>query len=148
MAAVARRMLGALAEPLAVGDLILSPTASIGISVAEPGDTPISLIRDADSAMYQAKGAGRGRFSFFDWRQRARVQRELELGAALGRAVQDDELLVHYQPIVSLADGKVLAVEALARWLHPQWGWVSPAEFVPAGREGRVDRAARELGAD
>jgi ammonium transporter, Amt family len=136
LAAVARRMLGALAEPLAVGDLILSPTASIGISVAESGDTPISLMRDADSAMYQAKGAGRGRFSFFDWRQRARVQRDLELGAALGRAVQNDELLVHYQPIVSLTDGEVLAVEALARWLHPQWGWVSPAEFIPAAEKG------------
>lgn len=136
LAAVARRMLGALSEPLEVGDLILSPTGSIGISVAEPGDTPISVIRDADSAMYQAKAAGRGRFSFFDWRQRARVQRELELGAALGHALQHDELLVHYQPIVSLADGKVLAVEALARWLHPQWGWVSPAEFVPVAEKG------------
>ena len=136
---MARRILEALAEPFVVGDLVEHVTGSLGIAVAEPGDDPVSLLRNADNAMYQAKKDTPGAFTFFDWGQRARARRELELGAALAHALQHDELLVYYQPIVSLADGSVLAVEALARWLHPQWGWVSPVEFIPvAERSGSI----------
>jgi diguanylate cyclase (GGDEF)-like protein/PAS domain S-box-containing protein len=136
---MARRILEALAEPFVVGDLVEHVTGSLGIAVAEPGDNPVSLLRNADNAMYQAKKDSPGAFTFFDGGQRTRARRELELGAALAYALQHGELLVYYQPIVSLAGGSVLAVEALTRWLHPQWGWVSPAEFIPvAERSGSI----------
>jgi diguanylate cyclase (GGDEF)-like protein/PAS domain S-box-containing protein len=135
LAAAADRILAALAKPLTVGDLVVCPTASIGIAVAGSGDDPAALMRNADIAMYQAKEDGRGTFRFFDERQRARVQHELELGVALARALDGPEIRMHYQPIVSLADNQLLGLEALVRWLHPQWGWVSPDEFVPAAEK-------------
>ena len=139
LASVASRILLAVTEPIAVDDHVAHVTASLGIAVAEPGDDPVSLLRNADIAMYQAKGEHRGGFDFFDRKIRARVLRELELGAALSDALQAGELTVHYQPIVSLRDGQVLAVEALARWPHPQWGWVEPTEFIPlAEKNGTI----------
>ena len=135
LAAVASRILAAVTEPLAVEDRVVHITASLGIALAEPGDDPTSLLRNADIAMYQAKSEHRSGFDFFDRKMRARVKRELEVGAALTDALQAGELAVHYQPIVSLGDGQVLAVEALARWLHPQWGWVQPTEFIPLAEQ-------------
>jgi diguanylate cyclase (GGDEF)-like protein len=136
LATAARRILTALARPLPVGNLVVRPTASIGVVVAEHGDDPLALVRNADSAMYQAKEAGRGRFCFFDGKLRSRVKRELELCAALGDALHGTELSVYFQPIVSLRDAKLVGMEALARWLHPQWGWVPPEEFVAAAVKG------------
>ena len=139
LAAVASRILSALAEPLAVDDRVARVTASLGIALAEPGDDPVSLLRNADIAMYQAKAQHQAAFDFFDRKMRARTLRELELGAALKDALRAGELAVHYQPIVSLGDGQVLAVEALTRWAHPQWGWVQPTEFIPlAERNGTI----------
>jgi diguanylate cyclase (GGDEF)-like protein/PAS domain S-box-containing protein len=139
LAAVASRILSALAEPLAVDDRVAQVTASLGIALAEPGDDPVSLLRNADIALYQAKAEHRGGFDFFDRKMRARTLRELELGAALKDALQAGELAVRYQPIVSLGNGQVLAVEALARWRHPPWGWVQPTEFIPlAERNGTI----------
>jgi diguanylate cyclase (GGDEF)-like protein/PAS domain S-box-containing protein len=132
----ARRILTELARPLPVGDLVLRPTASIGVAVAQRGDDPMALVRNADSAMYQAKESGRGRFCFFDGKLRSRVKRELELCAALANALHGTELDVYFQPIVSLKDRKLVGIEALARWLHPQWGWVPPEEFVAAAEKG------------
>jgi EAL domain-containing protein (putative c-di-GMP-specific phosphodiesterase class I) len=97
------------------------------------------VLRNADIAMYQAKAGRGGDFDFFDRKMRARILRELELGTALKDALRDGELAVYYQPIVSLADGQLLAVEALSRWSHPQWGWVSPNEFIPlAEKNGMI----------
>jgi diguanylate cyclase (GGDEF)-like protein len=139
LAAVAIRILSALAEPLAVDDRVAHVTASLGIALAEPGDDTISLLRNADIAMYQAKTEHGGGFDFFDRTMRGRMLRELELGAALKDALQAGELAVHYQPIVSLRDGQLLAIEALTRWPHPQWGWVHPTEFIPlAERNGMI----------
>jgi diguanylate cyclase (GGDEF)-like protein/PAS domain S-box-containing protein len=139
LAAVAIRILSALAEPLAVDDRVAHVTASLGIALAEPGDGTISLLRNADIAMYQAKTEHGGGFDFFDRKMRGRMLRELELGAALKDALQAGELAVHYQPIVSLRDGQLLAIEALTRWPHPQWGWVQPTEFIPlAERNGMI----------
>ena len=131
LATVANRILAALAAPVTAGDHATACRGSLGIAVAEPGDGATPVLRNADIAMYQAKREGQGGYSFYDWRLRARALRELELGTALTRALEQGELLVYYQPIVSLEDGRVLAVEALVRWLHPQWGWVSPGEFIP-----------------
>lgn len=130
LATFANRILVTLAMPATADDRATPCRGSLGIVVAE-GDDATSVLRNADIAMYQAKREGQGGYSFFDWRLRARAVWELELGRELTRALEQGELLVYYQPIVSLADGRLLAVEALLRWLHPQWGWVSPGEFIP-----------------
>jgi Amt family ammonium transporter len=106
-------------------------TASLGITMAEPGDTAESALSNADTAMYEAKKAGPGGFRIYDGTMRDRLLRDLALTEALETALQDNQLEVHYQPIVSLIDGRILALEALARWSHPEWGWVAPSEFIP-----------------
>lgn len=112
--------------------------ASLGIAVATTGDTPTSLLRDANTALHKAKSLRRGSFEFFDETLRQRLLRELDLKNTLERALADDELLVYYQPIVSLSDGGVLALEALVRWPHPEWGWVQPSEFIPIAERSEL----------
>ena len=135
---LADRIIAAFAEPfdLSVGPVFVSP--SIGISqggrAARPEDAE-SLIRDADIAMYKAKGAGRNRFAVFDSSLRETVRTRMDLETALRYAVEREELRLHYQPIVDLADGRITGHEALLRWQHPERGMVSPAEFVPIAEE-------------
>jgi diguanylate cyclase (GGDEF)-like protein/PAS domain S-box-containing protein len=110
--------------------------ASLGIALANgDGIRPASLIRDADAAMYQAKGRGRGRFEIFDGAMRTRTVERLSVENDLRRALERDELSVAYQPIVSLQDGSVVSVEALLRWRHPTRGLLSPSEFIPVAEE-------------
>ena len=150
----ADRIVAAFEQPLrtAHGDERVS--ASLGIVVAEPGDDADTLLRNADTAMYAAKANAKGGFELYDERRRLRMVREAEVTHALAEALACGGIGVHYQPIVSLSDGRVLAVEALARWKHAEWGWVSPEEFVPiAERNGLVgalgqfilDRVARQM---
>jgi diguanylate cyclase (GGDEF)-like protein/PAS domain S-box-containing protein len=130
--AVAHRILSAFDEPLTVDSRTQRITASLGIALGSRGDDPDGLLRNADTAMYRAKAARPGSFELFDDAMHRRVRRELAVRNALADALRagTDEIGLYYQPIVSLATGEVLGVEALARWLHPQWGWVSPTEFV------------------
>ena len=92
-------------------------------------------MRDADTAMYQAKRSGKARYETFDDDMRTAVRETLQLETDLRRAVQDGHLTVHYQPIYSLADERLYALEALARWEHPRLGTVSPERFVPLAEE-------------
>lgn len=110
----------------------LSITASIGI-VIYPGDGNDfdSLSRSAEVAMYRAKQNGHNVFCFFTPEMQSRSARNLTLENALRRALERNELTLHYQPQVSLSDNRILGVEALLRWTHPQFGMVSPAEFIP-----------------
>jgi diguanylate cyclase (GGDEF)-like protein len=129
--AIAERILSVFEEPLIVGSRMQRVTASLGIALGRKGDSADVVLRSADTAMYGAKKTRRGSFELFDAGMRNRVLRELEVKNALADAIQDQELQVYYQPIVSLTSGDVLSVEALVRWLHPQWGWVAPNEFIP-----------------
>jgi len=129
---VAERMARAVAEPMWVQDHEIVTTLSIGIAANhEAYERPDEILRDADTALYEAKDQGKGRHAIFDAVMRASAVRKLEVKSELRRAIGTDELEVRYQPIVSLADESILGFEALLRWNHPQRGMLNAAEFVP-----------------
>jgi diguanylate cyclase (GGDEF)-like protein/PAS domain S-box-containing protein len=110
--------------------------ASLGIAIAgSEGSEPAGLIRDADAAMYQAKARGRARYEIFDRAMRARNIERLSVENDLRRALEREQLRVVYQPIVSLRDSSIVAVEALLRWEHPTRGLVLPADFITVAEE-------------
>jgi len=129
---LAQRILDAVTRPIAVAELSLQVTASVGIALApDDGVDADTLLRHADQAMYQAKQAGRNRLHLFDRTEeraaRARRRQRERLGFALGAG----ELRLHYQPRVDLVTGAVLGVEALLRWDHPDRGLLPPGDFLP-----------------
>jgi diguanylate cyclase (GGDEF)-like protein/PAS domain S-box-containing protein len=110
-------------------------TTSIGIALARDGQRANEMIRDADAAMYRAKERGRARYEVFDEVMRGRAIARLRVENELRRALERDELVLEYQPVVSLAQKRIVSVEALLRWQHPERGTVSPNEFVPIAEE-------------
>jgi diguanylate cyclase (GGDEF)-like protein/PAS domain S-box-containing protein len=135
-ALVAERIVAAFEIPfeLSLGEHFAK--ASLGIALSDgPESLPAGLIRDADAAMYQAKARGRGRYEIFDREMRARTVERLAIENDLRRALDRDELRLHYQPIVSLRDRSIVSVEALLRWEHPERGLLGPAEFIPVAEE-------------
>lgn len=135
--AVAERATELIHESFRLGDRDVFPSASIGLTVTALGDerSAADLLRDADTAMYQAKLQGKGRSALFDASMNTRVQERLELETDMRRALANDEFIVHYQPIVDLQTGKLSGLEALVRWQHPTRGMVSPAKFIPIAEE-------------
>ncbi len=125
----------ALATPFHVGDLEIAVTASIGVAPATPGATAQSMLREADAAMYRAKDAGRDQAALF--RQEMHDAATARLGDQLGlrRALERDELVAHFQPVVDLCTGEPLGVEALIRWQHPERGLLGPDQFVGMAEE-------------
>jgi diguanylate cyclase (GGDEF)-like protein/PAS domain S-box-containing protein len=122
-------------EPFDIDDQQMYVTVSSGIVVATEGDTPATLMRDADTAMYRAKERGRARSELFDPDLRSRATRRLDIELALRHALERHEFRLEYQPIVGLPGDLPSAVEALIRWDHPERGVVPPAEFVYAAEE-------------
>ncbi|WP_273888018.1 putative bifunctional diguanylate cyclase/phosphodiesterase [Rubrobacter naiadicus] len=139
---VAERLQKALSHPFHVRGHELYTTASIGVIPDSRGyESPEDLLRDADTAMYQAKREGKARYEVFTGEMRERVLETLRLENDLRRAVERGEFYVRYQPIVSLRSGAVVGFEALARWRHPERGEVSPAKFIPLAEEtGLISR--------
>ncbi len=134
--AVAERAAAAIARPFALDSGEHFVSASIGISVASRSDeTPESLLRDADAAMYRAKQSGGGRYELFDDKMRADVLARLRIETELRHALDHGELRVHYQPIVDTATGHPRGLEALVRWQHSQRGLVAPLDFIPVAEE-------------
>ena len=133
---VANQIRDALRVPFDVQGQKITMTASIGITVhpADAGD-PDTLLKNADTAMYRAKQAGRDSIRFFTAEMNGEMLARLDLEAALRRAVANDEFVLHYQPKVHLDSGRVAGLEALLRWERPGHGLVSPAEFVPVLEE-------------
>jgi diguanylate cyclase (GGDEF)-like protein/PAS domain S-box-containing protein len=126
----------ALCAPVPLDGFEVFTSASIGIAVSGAGaDGPDALLRGADAAMHRARAAGPGRCEVYDGAMHARALARLRMETDLRRALDRGEVTAHYQPIVSLATGRVCGVEALARWRHPERGWVRPDEFVPAAEE-------------
>ncbi|HEX5203591.1 MAG TPA: EAL domain-containing protein [Actinoplanes sp.] len=132
---LADRLLDELARPfeLSVGDVVIS--ASIGVAKSTGGAHALELIRDADTAMYKAKGSGRNAYAMFDTSLRELVRDRVKLEQALRGALERGELAVHFQPIVDLATEELDGFEALMRWHSPELGFVSPIEFIPIAEE-------------
>ncbi|WP_284618454.1 EAL domain-containing protein [Aquabacterium humicola] len=134
--AVARRLLDSLAEPYRIGPHVVHSTASIGIVTSEQAANDAhTVMRDADTAMYEAKRGGRGRYVVFDPSMHERVARTLSIENDLRLALERDELFVVYQPVIDFVAGRAGAVEALVRWRHPARGIVAPVEFIPVAEE-------------
>ncbi|HEX2206786.1 MAG TPA: EAL domain-containing protein [Longimicrobium sp.] len=133
--AVADRVHEALAEPFTLAGRAVFATASIGIAGAGEGATAEVLVRDAETAMYRAKSRGRARSEMFDATMQATALQRLHLETDLRGAVERQEFELAYQPVVSLADGRIAGFEALARWRHPERGLLQPAEFIPAAED-------------
>ncbi|MHB1170303.1 MAG: putative bifunctional diguanylate cyclase/phosphodiesterase [Longimicrobiales bacterium] len=133
---VADRILHEFVEPFTIGGQEVFASASMGVSLSAMGYTDgDAMLRDADTAMYRAKGVGRGRYEIFDGAMHTQAVLQLELETDLRRAMERDELLVHYQPIVDLADGRLAGFEALVRWQHPTRGLMQPPDFIPLAEE-------------
>ena len=145
--ATAERILELLREPFALGEnqSLHTVTASIGIATG-PRTTAEDLLRDADVALYEAKGAGKQRYALFQPGMRRAVESHFELQMDLGLAVERDEFFLMYQPIFQIDTGAVVGVEALLRWQHPIRGVVMPAEFIPILEEsGLILTAGRQV---
>ena len=141
---VADRLQAALSTPVSLDDRDLDVGASIGIAVWNGHDDIHALLRNADLAMYEAKRAGGGRYTQFHQEMHSRTLLRLNLEHDLRRAIADDQIRVHYQPIVDLATGRITSIEALARWEHPERGPVSPAEFIPVAEATQLINALSE----
>ncbi|BBH71285.1 hypothetical protein ACTI_79700 [Actinoplanes sp. OR16] len=151
---------GCFARPFPVRDTEVVISASIGIShaagdAARAAVTAEALMRDADTAMYRAKGEGPGRSSIFDTSMHDQVRERIELEVALRQALAEGQLRVHYQPLVRLETGIPIGAEALVRWEHPERGAIPPMTFIPiaedAGLIGSIgtwvrQEALRQLG--
>ena len=132
---VARRIAEAFESPFRLDGRDLYARTSIGIALGDASTkSPEDLLRNADTAMYRAKEMGGG-YEMFDPAMHGRVVDRLELENGLRRAVEQDEFVVHYQPIVSFEDGEVFAMEALVRWEHPERGLLHPDEFMPVAEK-------------
>ncbi len=133
---VADRLQAELTLPFSVHGHEIFTSASIGIAVSSPQyHRPEEIVRDADSALYRAKALGKACHALFDPTMHEGAMALLQLENDLRRAVERQEFLVHYQPIVSLSSGKITGFEALVRWQHPQRGIVLPSEFIPVAEE-------------
>jgi diguanylate cyclase (GGDEF)-like protein len=131
----ARRILDALQPPFAVGGADLRIGTSIGLAPVAARSTTSQLLREADMALYDAKEHGKNQFRVFSWTMQRDARDRFELQAELRQAIDRDELLIYYQPIVDLPTGQVAGFEALARWNHSTRGVILPDRFIPLAEE-------------
>ncbi|MDN4054084.1 EAL domain-containing protein [Massilia sp. YIM B02763] len=132
VAAVAARIVGAFAKPFAIADEQHMIGASVGISVfPRDGLDAATLIRHSDIAMYAGKNEGKGQYRFFDPAQSSTLKTRAQLRQRLLEAIEQRQFVLHYQPRVDTRDGRLLSMEALLRWEHPQLGMIRPDEFIP-----------------
>ena len=133
---LAERLQQVLKQPLLIGGVSVTASASIGITFSRLGyNAPEEMLRDADIAMYRAKAASKARYEVFDANLHTELADRLRLEADLRQALADGTLAVHYQPLFNLASGRLRGFEALARWSHPTRGDISPVTFIPIAEE-------------
>ncbi|MBX6342555.1 MAG: EAL domain-containing protein, partial [Thermomicrobiaceae bacterium] len=133
---VADRIADALSAPFDLDGYEVFVSTSIGIARrVAPGDGPDDLLRNADVALYDAKNQGKNRHAVFDPAMTSRAWERIALEADLRHALERGQLRVHYQPVVDLVGGRIVEVEALVRWQHPERGLLPPADFIPLAEE-------------
>ena len=136
---VAKRIMKCLDLPVKVAGQELYVTGSIGIAVyPDDGEDINTLLKNADTAMYHAKNAGRNNFQFYAKYMNERTLSRLNMEAKLKKALERNEFILYYQPQVESATSTIVGVEALIRWEHPEMGLVSPNEFIPIAEETRL----------
>lgn len=133
---VARRIIAQCAQPHRVAGQELAMTLSLGIAVyPDDGDDLETLLKNADAAMYQAKQSGRNGFQFYTSEMNTAALEKLLIESSLRNALARGELVLHYQPLVALDSGRIVAVEALIRWRHPEIGLIPPDRFIPVAED-------------
>ena len=136
---IAVRILEAVQEPFQVLGYEIVLTASIGVALSRgPDDHPASLLRNADAAMYRAKGRGKDRYELFDEGMRTRAKNRLRSESILRQALERDEFRIFYQPEVDLRTGEIVALEALVRWDNPERGLLGTGEFLALAEETKI----------
>jgi diguanylate cyclase (GGDEF)-like protein/PAS domain S-box-containing protein len=136
---VAEKILDAVQMPLSISSVPIEVTASIGIALyPNDGADAESLLRNADSAMYRAKESGRNNYQLCTDEMKRRALERLSLESRLRRALYEDQLLLQYQPQISLVTGRIIGAEALVRWNDPERGLVEPSGFIPFAEESRL----------
>ena len=133
--AIADRLAAAVGSPMSVMGRLVPVRASIGIAISTPGLAAAEMLRNADTAMYAAKGRGKNCVAVFESSLHDAAVHRYNLTFELERAIRDEEFVVHYQPIVRLVDSAVVGAEALVRWQHPTLGLLSPAAFIAIAEE-------------
>ncbi|MGJ7912553.1 EAL domain-containing protein [Neobacillus sp. LXY-1] len=132
----AKTIIRQFSEPFVIGEHEVAITPSIGISLyPEDGNTAEAIHKNADVAMYLAKGRGRNNYKFINEELNQKNSRKIQLENGLRKAIDKKQLEVYYQPIIEMKSRKIKGVEALLRWKHPDLGWISPAEFIPIAEE-------------
>ncbi len=136
VARVAQKILDQFVAPFRIAgrDLFASPSIGITLYPFDDNNTE-SLLKNADTAMYHAKSLGRNNFQFYTAELNARAARQLELETGMRRALEREEFVLYYQPLVDIQTGDIVGMEALLRWQHPQYGLVPPMEFIPLAEE-------------
>ncbi len=133
---MAEKILHDIAKPFRLDHTEVVISASIGISAfPNDGSDAATLLKNADTAMYRAKENGRNNFQFYTVEMNTRALERLSLESAMRKALERDEFLLHYQPQVSLATGRIVGCEALVRWNHPEQGLVPPGTFIPVAED-------------
>ncbi|HEV7893953.1 MAG TPA: EAL domain-containing protein, partial [Pyrinomonadaceae bacterium] len=133
---VAERVQKELSVPFALSGREVFTTVSMGIAPSSTGyERAEDILRDADTAMYRAKSNGKARYEIFDKAMHARAINLLQMETDMRRALERDEFLLHYQPIVALDNFRLRGFEALVRWQHPERGFISPMDFIPIAEE-------------
>jgi diguanylate cyclase (GGDEF)-like protein/PAS domain S-box-containing protein len=146
---LATRLLETVEIPYAIDGRHLTVSASLGLARAEPGTTPQELLRNADLAMYRAKSRGKRCYEVFEPAIYAELMESVDLEVELGRAIDDGELVPHFQPIVDLRSGVIVGAEVLARWQHPQRGLIAPKSFIPIAENcGLIAKLGRTMFAE
>lgn len=144
--ALAQRALAAIRMPIHLGDRVSSVGASIGLSTGSLSLGARDLLPDADTAMYAAKARGRNNIAVFEPAMHSRALLRMSMSEDLRAALPTGDFLVHYQPLVELATGRIVGVEALARWRHPKRGFVPPTEFIAIAQEtGLIGELGRRV---
>lgn len=134
-----KKILSRLTIPFEIDGHCLNVSASLGIALfPEDGSDFSAILKNADIAMYKAKAGGRNNFRFFNRVMAEDSKRRMHLETALRSAIDNNEISLRYQPQISLTTGRMIGVEALLRWQHPQLGWVQPDRFIPVAEDARL----------